>query len=61
MRKKRMTPTERGCLVRMGKIYFYGEMADKVERAINVSGMTPEKWVERAIRSYAKHLKEKHD
>jgi len=57
MKTKRLTPKQKGCLVRGNKVFFYGDLANKVERAISISGMTPEKWLNQAIKSYMKYLK----
>ncbi len=49
---------KRECLVRGNKVYFYGKVAERVEKAIKLSGLTPEEWLNKALTDYIKYLKE---
>jgi len=40
------------CRVRGNNVTFYGELAEKVERAIKVSGLTPVQFLDNAIKHY---------
>jgi len=43
---------KRECLVRGNKVFFYGDMAIKVAKAISLSGKTDEQWLSDAIDNY---------
>lgn len=50
---------KRECLVRGNNVYLYGKLAKQVEIAIELSGLTPKQWLNRAMRQYFKSLKVK--
>lgn len=50
---------KRQCLVRGNKVYFYGSLARKVEQAIQLSGLTAKKWLDKAIKSHYQYLMRK--
>ena len=50
---------KRKCLVRGNKVFFYGKTAQLVSQAILASGLTGEKWLDRAIKNHIKYLKTK--
>jgi len=49
-----MKKTNRQVLVRGNTIYFYGELARKVEQAIKLSKLSPNKWLMLALRNYVR-------
>lgn len=49
MRKTKKRQYKKECLVRGNKVFFYGKMAELVQKAIDVAGITPEQFLKQTI------------
>jgi hypothetical protein len=59
-RTKRVTKKKRKpiqCLVRGNKVFFYGKTAKLIQRALEVTGDTPEQFLTRALKNSIEYYK----